>query len=480
MRALKIHSMKHHIAIFVLTMISSFIFAQCPEVYLDAYYSEVKDTTIVYSEQHDLEVDIYQPVGEVSAKRPLVILAHGGTFVFGFRYNPTMMYLGEQLAKRGYVVASISYRLMSPLDLLDYESSMDGVCKAIGDGRAAVRYFKKSIEEGNPYDIDPNQIYFGGNSAGAVLAMHVGLMQESDITDSLMLAKIAANGGFEGDGGNDGYSSEINGVISLAGALHDTQFITEDDLGFPIISCHTINDGTVPYNCGTTYELTTVPELCGAGAIQQRTDELGFTTHHQLDFEGTEHVPWEFFSESQDQMFDFVNSNLYDIVSCPTQEQTISLEEGWSLFSTHIKSSTPLFTTLFSDIESDVYLVKDYQGLAYLPSWGYNGIGDLIDGQGYLVKMNSANSLSLSGLRLHPHTPIDLKAGWNTIAYLLDEPFSAEQVFSIVANDNLLIIVKDELGNAYLPEWDYNGIGLMHPSKGYQLKVLENCSLTYE
>ena len=132
--------------------------AQCPEVYLNAHYSEVKDTTVVYSGIHELEVDVYEPVAEFVGNRPLVILADGGTFVFGFRYNPTMTFLGEELAKRGYVVASISYRLMSAFDLLDYESSMDGVCKAIGDGRAAVRYFKKTIEEGNPYHIDPNPL----------------------------------------------------------------------------------------------------------------------------------------------------------------------------------------------------------------------------------------------------------------------------------------------------------------------------------
>ncbi len=479
MRALKICFMRNYILIILFGSIGQLLFAQCPDVYLNAHFTEVKDTTVVYNEVHDLQVDIYEPVGEFTGARPLVILAHGGTFIFGFRYNPTMMYLGEELAKRGYVVASISYRLMSAFDLLDYESSMDGVCKAIGDGRSAVRYFKKSIEQENPYQIDPNQIYFGGNSAGAVLAMHVGLMQESDITDSLMLARVAANGGFEGDGGNDGYSSEINGVISLAGALHDTEFITEDDLGLPIISCHTINDGTVPYNCGTTYELSTIPELCGAGAIQQRTNALGFTTHHQLDFGGTEHVPWEFYYSSQDSMFDFVNTKLYNIVSCPSAEQNIPLDEGWSMFSTYIQSSSLAMTTLFSEIDSDVYLVKDNFGMAYLPSWGFNGIGDLIDGQGYLVKMNSANNLLVSGVKLHDHTPIALEGGWNTIAYLLEEPSTAVNVFSTLVSNNLLGIAKDEFGNAYLPEWDYDGIGLMQPTKGYQLKVLEDCSLSY-
>ena len=45
-------------------------------------------------------------------------------------------------------------------------------------------------------------------------------------------------------------------------------------------------------------------------------------------------------------------------------------------------------------------------------------------------------------------------------------------------NDNL-VIVKDTYGNAYLPEWDFNGIGDMIPGQGYQLKTNTESILLY-
>ena len=57
-------------------------------------------------------------MGDTENNRPLIILAHGGSFIAGVRANPSMVSLGEAFAKRGYVVASISYRLMAVWDLI--------------------------------------------------------------------------------------------------------------------------------------------------------------------------------------------------------------------------------------------------------------------------------------------------------------------------------------------------------------------------
>ena len=39
------------------------------------------------------------------------------------------------------------------------------------------------------------------------------------------------------------------------------------------------------------------------------------------------------------------------------------------------------------EIVSEITIIKDSQGKTYLPIWGYNGIGNLSPGKGYLVKM---------------------------------------------------------------------------------------------
>jgi len=51
-------------------------------------------------------------------------------------------------------------------------------------------------------------------------------------------------------------------------------------------------------------------------------------------------------------------------------------------------------------------------------------------------------------------------------------------VASLVANNNL-VIVKNNEGMVYLPEWDYNGIGDMIPTQGYQLKINQDAVLEF-
>ena len=43
------------------------------------------------------------------------------------------------------------------------------------------------------------------------------------------------------------------------------------------------------------------------------------------------------------------------------------------------------------------------------------------------------------------------------------------EAFSSITAD--IIIVKNYLGNAYLPEWDFNGIGSLEFARGYQIKM---------
>lgn len=295
--------------------------AQCDGRYQEELFEEVSVTTVKYSSVHNLKVDIYQALGDTVTNRPLLILAHGGVFIAGERTNPTMVTLGNTFAKRGYVVASISYRLMSVIDLISSQSATNGVVRALSDGRAAVRYFRKTVaEEGNPYAIDENQIYFGGNSAGGVIAAHAAFLQEDEIIEPDLIEAFNAVGGIEGDSGNDGYSSEVKGAISLAGALAEVNFITLEENDKLLISCHGEDDFTVPYSCGqpllSVSFISILPELCGGGAMSEHTEAIGFTNHHYLNFENQGHVPWDIYPSIEAEMIAFVSTNLYNSLDC--------------------------------------------------------------------------------------------------------------------------------------------------------------------
>jgi len=160
--------------------------------------------------------------------------------------------------------------------------------------------------------------------------------------------------------------------------------------------------------------------------------------------------------------------------------QSIDFNSGWSMVSTHISPSNTDFASLTAPIIESMIIAKDNLGAAYLPNWDFNGIGNWEDGQGYLVKMTTNELLVIEGTQLIPEeNPISINQGWNTIAYLPLEPIDAEIVFSELTENNNLVIAKDYIGNAFLPEWEFNGIGDLEIGKGYQLKVNFSSILQY-
>lgn len=65
---------------------------------------------------------------------------------------------------------------------------------------------------------------------------------------------------------------------------------------------------------------------------------------------------------------------------------------------------------------------------------------------------------------------ITLDVGWNTISsYVMPEDLAIDQIFSPVATD--VIIVKDGVGNSYIPTFNINDIGNWDMLQGYQVKM---------
>ncbi|MBI1322478.1 alpha/beta hydrolase fold domain-containing protein [bacterium] len=112
----------------------------------------------------ELKLDLYFPQGHTSQDhRPLLVLIHGGGWKSGQRedYRPYAL----KVAKAGYVVASLSYRL-------------SGVAKfpaQIRDVNAALQFLGDRSGE---YGIDPERFVVMGGSAGGHLAMLAGYARD--------------------------------------------------------------------------------------------------------------------------------------------------------------------------------------------------------------------------------------------------------------------------------------------------------------
>lgn len=160
--------------------------------------------------------------------------------------------------------------------------------------------------------------------------------------------------------------------------------------------------------------------------------------------------------------------------------QAIYITAGWSIISTYILPENPLITDLLSPLTGNLNIAKDYLGNAYLPEWEFNGIGDIQIGQGYYLKNDTAAILTLYGDYTQPDgNPISMVSGWNVVGYLRLESHPLDEIFTSLVESDLIVIVKNYLGSAYLPEWEYNGIGDMYPGQGFQVKTNGSCILQY-
>lgn len=66
----------------------------------------------------------------------------------------------------------------------------------------------------------------------------------------------------------------------------------------------------------------------------------------------------------------------------------INLLEGWNIIGYTLNEEQDI-AQIFDEISSEVIILKDNNGAAYLPEFGFNGIGNLIPGYGYLAQLAS-------------------------------------------------------------------------------------------
>ncbi|MEJ6777131.1 MAG: DUF1566 domain-containing protein, partial [Crocinitomicaceae bacterium] len=67
--------------------------------------------------------------------------------------------------------------------------------------------------------------------------------------------------------------------------------------------------------------------------------------------------------------------------------------------------------------------------------------------------------------------PLDLPEGWSMFGYTCMDSTDVVTGFTSIADK--IEIVKDEMGLTYLPSWDFNAMGSLQFSEGYQIKMIE-------
>ena len=142
-------------------------------------YRFEKKGAIVFRKLPDCEVkcDVYQPQSDVPL--PAIVMIHGGAWRQGSKL--AMMRHARRVARVGYVVVSINYRLAPKYP---WPAQID-------DCQYAVRWLKKNAEA---YNIDATRIGVFGYSAGGHLAALLGTMggEEDAVFEESLLVEDEA------------------------------------------------------------------------------------------------------------------------------------------------------------------------------------------------------------------------------------------------------------------------------------------------
>lgn len=135
-----------------------------------------------------LELDMARPK-DAKGLSPAIVCIHGGGFRAGNRQHHDRLCV--QLARRGYVAVTVSYRL-APAHQFP---------AAVNDVKAAVRWLRANAAK---YGINPERIGATGDSAGGHLALFLGLTADVKSFDAA-------------EGGNIDQSSWVHCVVDLYG-----------------------------------------------------------------------------------------------------------------------------------------------------------------------------------------------------------------------------------------------------------------------
>ncbi len=249
----------------------------------------------------NLLVDILSPTGDNATKRPLIIMAHEGSFLFGDKTDAYMTRYADRMVKKGYVVALMTYRKgwvpnLSGTAEDNSRAIIPAAWRAIQDQKACIRFFRKNA---STYKIDPDRIFAGGFGAGAYLAPNGQHIDPADFSLPSFKQKDANGnptstpyidttmktfgGVFDttssGTTGSGKFSYKVKAVVVYSGALLDTLLLNAD--GVPAICVHGTKDETTPYKTAIVNaqlapgQLTPIVRVHGSYQMSRMLDKLG-------------------------------------------------------------------------------------------------------------------------------------------------------------------------------------------------------------
>ncbi|WP_417610329.1 T9SS type A sorting domain-containing protein [Owenweeksia hongkongensis] len=286
-----------------------------------------------------LQCDIYEPDPNVdtATARPVIIYFHTGSFLpkglvspMGEKTDSAAVEICKRFAKKGYVAISATYRVgwLANSTNLDLRrgTNLLAVYKSIQDAKAAVRFVRKSIDNGNPYKVHNDRISLVGQGSGGYTVLAYATVDKyAEVAGISKFQYDVSGNGIYGDpvnagdpyidtsivgdwngyGGevtltgnttplglpevdmtasgrnyinSPGYSDDVQMVLNLGGALGDSTWLEAGDV--PMVSTHCRFDFYAPYYDGMVQvpvnnQFFPVVEVAGSHTAIRIANSLG-------------------------------------------------------------------------------------------------------------------------------------------------------------------------------------------------------------
>lgn len=217
-----------------------------------------------------LHIGLARPVDKLpNKKRPLIIGVHGGGFINFCPFEPCFVTYSENILTKnfipkGYVTASIQYRLTSPFDFrppkINNEKLLEVQYKATQDVREAIKYI---FENADKFGVDTENVFLIGRSSGAITALSAAYLDDGEVPADLSKKY-----------GQLTQKEKIRGVISLSGAIYDLSYLEGKDK-VPMLIIHGNEDFIVPPNKGFYLGMKHLTPVYGGKAIFDEAEKKG-------------------------------------------------------------------------------------------------------------------------------------------------------------------------------------------------------------
>ena len=233
----------------------------------------------------ELFCDVYQPAGDTETERPLILVAHTGSFLpplfnggtTGARSDSVVVETCKRLARQGFVAAAYTYRLgwlpESDDQNIRTGTLLQAAYRGVQDTRSAVRFFRKTVaEDGNPYGIDPEKIGIWGIGTGGYLSAGAATLDRwEEVTLEKFINSVTFQpfvdstllGNLYGTTekplclpNHVEYSDDIAIALNMGGAIGDTAWL-EGNIVPPMLGYHCLRDPFAPFNYGPVIVPTT-------------------------------------------------------------------------------------------------------------------------------------------------------------------------------------------------------------------------------